>query len=139
MNVLFHLVILLHVLITLIHFVIILMEVTFVFVSLDFMMLETIVKVLFSFYFLLFYFILTFEWIWIDYDECQNQHGGNDCSTFSTCINTPGSYECECNPGFTGDGVSCEGSLNIENWKFSWNSLINGTINLQILMNVNIT
>ena len=47
-----------------------------------------------------------------DYDECQGQNGGNDCTTgISTCFNIPGSYYCQCNHGYFGNGTSCFGSL----------------------------
>ena len=33
----------------------------------------------------------------------------NECDTSnSECINRLGSYECRCNPGYTGDGRSCD-------------------------------
>ena len=31
----------------------------------------------------------------------------NLCHTNASCTNTNGSYECQCLPGFTGDGVNC--------------------------------
>jgi len=47
-----------------------------------------------------------------DYDECQGQNGGNNCATgTSTCFNIPGSYYCQCNHGYYGNGTSCFGSL----------------------------
>jgi len=46
-----------------------------------------------------------------DYDECQGQNGGNDCHTQATCFNIPGSYYCQCNNGYFGNGTSCFGSL----------------------------
>ena len=43
-----------------------------------------------------------------DIDECGL--GRDTCDPSSaTCTNTIGSFECECVPGFTGDGVTCEG------------------------------
>ena len=45
-----------------------------------------------------------------DVDECEN--GTNDCDAeFGTCENTVGSYTCQCEPGFTGDGKSCSGKV----------------------------
>ena len=42
----------------------------------------------------------------IDIDECDdNTHG---CHLDASCINQPGSYECICNPQYTGDGFNCE-------------------------------
>ena len=35
----------------------------------------------------------------------------NNCDVNAACINTVGSFLCECNPGFSGDGTSCQGNL----------------------------
>ncbi|MDC0667597.1 EGF domain-containing protein [Nannocystis radixulma] len=40
-----------------------------------------------------------------DDDECANEL--DDCHEHATCTNTPGSWECACNPGYQGDGVQC--------------------------------
>jgi len=39
-----------------------------------------------------------------DIDECAV---GTICNLNATCVNTPGSFHCDCNPGFSGDGVYC--------------------------------
>ena len=39
-------------------------------------------------------------------DECALRT--HDCSSNARCINTDGSYACSCNPGYTGDGRSCQ-------------------------------
>ena len=45
--------------------------------------------------------------LYSDLDECViNKH---DCSSHADCGNTAGSYQCVCRPGFTGDGITCEG------------------------------
>ena len=41
-----------------------------------------------------------------DVDECTEQ---SPCDTNAMCTNTPGSYTCACNAGYTGDGVTCTG------------------------------
>lgn len=40
-----------------------------------------------------------------DIDECAN--GSAMCSTDATCANTPGTFTCTCNDGFSGDGTTC--------------------------------
>jgi len=39
-----------------------------------------------------------------DVDECASEGA---CPEFSSCTNTPGSYECSCNTGFVGNGTEC--------------------------------
>jgi len=41
----------------------------------------------------------------IDVDECAL--GTDSCDSNATCANTYGSYTCECNTGYTGDGFVC--------------------------------
>lgn len=38
-----------------------------------------------------------------DVEECRL--GLHNCHLFATCINTPTSYECHCERGYTGDGT----------------------------------
>ena len=33
----------------------------------------------------------------------------NDCHVNAECTNTNGSYTCNCNNGYDGDGISCQG------------------------------
>ena len=40
-------------------------------------------------------------------DECAANNGG--CSSEATCTNTIGSFTCTCLPGYSGDGLTCEG------------------------------
>ena len=46
----------------------------------------------------------------LDYDECLSDEE-NDCHVEASCMNTngEGSYICECQGGFVGDGFHCEG------------------------------
>lgn len=41
----------------------------------------------------------------IDVDECSD--GTHSCDANAECTNTRGSYQCECNDGYTGNGFEC--------------------------------
>ena len=43
-----------------------------------------------------------------DNNECTS--GASNCATNAACINTPGSFTCVCNAGYSGTGVTCSGS-----------------------------
>ena len=45
-----------------------------------------------------------------DIDECEESHS---CHVNATCMNTNGSYLCECHPGFNGNGQICTGEFNL--------------------------
>ena len=57
-----------------------------------------------------------------DVDECEQQ---SPCDSNATCTNTPGSYTCVCDEGYTGDGITCSGMLLLAILfvLFEWNSL----------------
>ena len=42
-----------------------------------------------------------------DIEECVT--GGHNCSTNAICVDAPGSFQCSCKTGYTGDGVDCTG------------------------------
>jgi len=46
-----------------------------------------------------------------DIDECVINNG--NCSEFANCTNFPGSYNCTCMTGFSGDGFNCTGMFHI--------------------------
>ena len=64
-----------------------------------------VLKMLFSF---LFYFTFFF---FTDIDECTTQ--AHDCSSNGICTNVKGSFQCVCEPGFTGDEKTCSGRKRI--------------------------
>jgi len=45
---------------------------------------------------------------WLDVDEYEN--GSANCSVDATCTNAVPGFNCTCNPGYQGDGFSCEGN-----------------------------
>ena len=44
--------------------------------------------------------------LFVDINECDQDL----CDVESVCFNMPGSFQCICNPGFTGDELNCRGS-----------------------------
>ena len=44
-----------------------------------------------------------------DIDECATDV--DNCDTNANCTNTPGSFTCACNLGYSGDGLTCVGKL----------------------------
>ena len=50
---------------------------------------------------------------YLDADECTL--GTHTCHKHATCSNTDGSYTCQCEVGYTGDGFSCEGKIQGDN------------------------
>ncbi|XP_072048687.1 uncharacterized protein [Amphiura filiformis] len=38
---------------------------------------------------------------------CANECLTSPCDHNAACINNPGSFECSCNAGFSGDGLTC--------------------------------
>ena len=45
----------------------------------------------------------------IDIDECTT----NPCDANAVCLNTNGSFDCTCRPGFDGDGKVCKGKESV--------------------------
>ena len=46
-----------------------------------------------------------------DINECAI---GTPCGANAICTDTFGSFSCQCNQGFTGDGVTCNSKQNIQ-------------------------
>ena len=76
-----------------------------------------------------------------DIDECAAE---SPCHSNGMCTNTPGSYTCACNDGYTGDGTTCTGMISVIQLTFQLlfilqllNSVVYySTFLFQILMNV---
>ena len=47
-------------------------------------------------------------YLFSDVDECTLNT--DNCDINAECTNTVGSFECDCNSGFSGDGVTCSGN-----------------------------
>jgi len=45
----------------------------------------------------------------IDIDECLTNNG--ECSVNAICSNTIGSFTCACQPGYSGEGKTCNGMI----------------------------
>ena len=41
----------------------------------------------------------------LDIDECEKDT--DDCDLYADCKNTNGSFNCTCQPGYSGNGTSC--------------------------------
>ena len=55
---------------------------------------------------------IVFHWTWpLGINECVL--GTHDCSPNANCIDTMQSYTCACRIGFTGDGRTCTGMINL--------------------------
>ena len=50
-------------------------------------------------------FLFMFSPLFIDVNECLS----SPCDANANCQNTIGSFQCSCNAGFTGDGITCSG------------------------------
>ena len=48
-----------------------------------------------------------FLYLRIDINECSDN--SDNCDVNAYCNNTVGSYNCTCNPGYTGNGTTCTG------------------------------
>ena len=46
----------------------------------------------------------------LDIDECSSRFP-NRCHSKASCKNTPGSFLCVCERGYTGNGTVCEGNV----------------------------
>ena len=48
----------------------------------------------------------------LETDECTL--GSHNCGINAECTNTNGSFSCACNAGYSGNGVTCNGRLNVD-------------------------
>ena len=63
---------------------------------------------------------LTVEFYLSDVDEClpdqisaEYLHLAHNCHADANCSNTKGSFYCTCHTGYSGDGVTCVGKVNV--------------------------
>ena len=61
------------------------------------------------------------SYVFADIDECTT--GIDACAANAKCIDTVGSYDCECYKGFSGNGRNCTGRIYIMvklQWSHMW-------------------
>ena len=51
-----------------------------------------------------------FLFFFLDLDKCKDKT--HQCDVNANCTNIPGSYNCTCRPGYTGNGSICKGIIN---------------------------
>ena len=56
-----------------------------------------------------------------DLDECSLSN--SSCHQNANCTNTNGSFECNCLPGYTGDGFNCSGERHQYIFRFTADSV----------------
>ena len=54
-------------------------------------------------------YIPHYNFPYTDTDECAED--SHICDENATCMNTIGTFKCECNNGYIGDGKTCEGNI----------------------------
>ena len=52
-------------------------------------------------------FCVRFFMFYTDVDECSD--GTDNCHIEASCTNNAGGFDCTCNSGYSGDGVTCSG------------------------------
>ena len=57
------------------------------------------------------FFMVNDSGFFTDINECTTS--AHDCHTEAICSNTDGSFTCNCNQGYTGDGEDCAGRFSI--------------------------
>ena len=58
-----------------------------------------------------------------DVNECDE--GDNACDINADCSNVNGTYFCQCQSGFTGNGFVCFGTYRLLLWHIIWSNLEN--------------
>lgn len=57
--------------------------------------------------FFLTFFLFVYSLFTPDVDECAAE--SSECDVNAECVNVPGSFNCTCKAGFTGNGTMCKG------------------------------
>ena len=76
---------------------------------------------------------ISISFVLLDINECLN--GSHACNVTANCINTDGSHNCTCKEGYTGDGQSCQGILDLASYNATFKN-IKGLPKISILGNM---
>ena len=76
---------------------------------------------------------ISISFVLLDINECLN--GSHACNVTANCINTDGSHNCTCKEGYTGDGQSCQGILDLASYNATFKN-IQGLPKISILGNM---
>ena len=64
---------------------------------------------------------ISISFVLLDINECLN--GSHACNVTANCINTDGSHNCTCKEGYTGDGQSCQGILDLASYNATFKNI----------------
>ena len=62
------------------------------------------------------WWLVLFSFFILDLDECKDKT--HQCDVNANCTNIPGSYNCTCRPGYTGNGSICNGIISYPSLHF---------------------
>ena len=72
--------------------------------------------------------------LYLEIDECDlNIH---NCHIHATCVDMPTSFACNCNQGYTGNGIDCQGKHLLPVQRNNWMGVFKKLNKVEIALNV---